>query len=100
MKAWAYESMFGILMMVGSVTWAASSELPRRVIIDTDPGTDDALAILLALNSPELKLEALTVVAGNVTAAQGIENALTAVSLAGRSEVPVAAGARTALLQK
>ena len=100
MKAWAYESMFGILMMVGSVTWAASPELPRRVIIDTDPGTDDALAILLALNSPELKVEALTVVPGNVTAAQGIENALKLVSLAGRPDIPVAAGARKPLLQK
>jgi hypothetical protein len=39
---------------------------PRRVIIDTDPGTDEAMAIILALNSPEFKVEALTVVPGNV----------------------------------
>ena len=42
-----------------------------RVIIDTDPGIDDAMAILLALNSPELKVEALTVVPGNVDGAAG-----------------------------
>jgi Inosine-uridine preferring nucleoside hydrolase len=45
----------------------ASSAAPvQRVIIDTDPGVDDALAILLALRSPELKVEAITPVAGNV----------------------------------
>ena len=86
--------------MAGSLTWAASPEAPRRVIIDTDPGTDDAMAILLALNSPELKIEALTVVPGNATAAQGLENALELVSLAGRPDIPVAAGAQKPLLQK
>ena len=40
--------------------------LPRKVIIDTDPGVDDALALLLAMSSPELNIEAITVVAGNV----------------------------------
>ncbi|MGA7841140.1 MAG: nucleoside hydrolase, partial [Candidatus Acidiferrales bacterium] len=39
---------------------------PRRIIIDTDPGIDDAMAIFLALRSPELKVEAITPVAGNV----------------------------------
>jgi inosine-uridine nucleoside N-ribohydrolase len=73
---------------------------PRRVIIDTDPGTDDALAILLALNSPELKVEALTVVPGNVVAEQGLENALKLVSLAGRCDIPVAGGAKHPLNQK
>jgi purine nucleosidase len=63
------------------------------VIIDADPGTDDALAILMALNSPQLRVEAITVVAGNVTEPQGLENALKLVSLAGRPDVPVAAGA-------
>src|SRR5438105_8352215 len=100
MKAWAYGSMVGILLMIGRVTWPAPTEAPRRVIIDTDPGTDDAMAILLALNSPELKVEALTVVPGNVTAAQGLENALKIVSLAGRCDVLVAAGAQHPLNQK
>jgi len=72
----------------------------RRVIIDTDPGTDDAMAILLALNSPELKVEAVSVVPGNVIAKQGLENALKLVSLAGRCDIPVAAGAQHPLMQK
>lgn len=73
---------------------------PQRVIIDTDPGTDDAMAIILALNSPELKVEALTVVPGNVDARQGLENALKIVSLAGRCDVTVAGGAQHPLNQK
>lgn len=61
-----------LLILVSS----ASAQRPQRVIIDTDPGIDDAMAILLALNSPELKVEALTVVPGNVDGRQGLENAL------------------------
>jgi inosine-uridine nucleoside N-ribohydrolase len=71
-----------------------------RVIIDTDPGIDDAFAILLALNSPELKVEALTVVPGNVDGKQGLENALKIVSLANRCDIPVAGGAQHPLNQK
>src|SRR5215469_17065894 len=78
----------------------AVAQSPRRVIIDTDPGIDDAMAILLALNSPELKVEALTVVAGNVEAWQGLENALKIVSLANRCDLPVAGGAQHPLNQK
>src|SRR5882757_3446310 len=73
---------------------------PRKVIIDTDPGTDDAMALMLALNSPELDVRAITVVPGNVTASQGLENALRMVSLANRCDIPVAAGAQHPLLQK
>jgi inosine-uridine nucleoside N-ribohydrolase len=73
---------------------------PRRVIIDTDPGTDDAMAIILALNSPEFRVEALTVVPGNVEAKQGLENALKIISLAGRCDVLVAGGAQHPLNQK
>ena len=79
---------------------APSAAAPRRVIIDTDPGIDDAMAILLALNSPELKVEALTVVPGNVDGKQGLENALKIVSLAGRCDVAVAGGAQHPLNQK
>jgi purine nucleosidase len=79
---------------------AAHAQSPERVIIDTDPGTDDALAILLALRSPELRVEALTVVAGNVMAPAGLENALKIVSLAGRCDVPVAEGAQRPLHAK
>jgi inosine-uridine nucleoside N-ribohydrolase len=79
---------------------AALAQTPRRVIIDTDPGVDDAMAILLALNSPELKVEALTVVPGNVDSKQGLENALKLVSLANRCDVVVARGAEHPLNQK
>jgi inosine-uridine nucleoside N-ribohydrolase len=82
------------------LTNAFSQAAPRRVIIDTDPGTDDAMAIILALNSPEFKVEALTVVPGNVEARQGLENALKIVSLAGRCDVIVAGGAQHPLNQK
>jgi purine nucleosidase len=58
------------------------------------------MAILLALNSPELKVEAFTVVPGNVVAQQGLENALKIVSLAGRCDIPVAGGAQHPLDQK
>jgi inosine-uridine nucleoside N-ribohydrolase len=89
-----------VILSIGwCVTGPASSEAATRVIIDADPGTDDALAILLALNSPELRVEAVTVVAGNVTEPQGLENALKLVSLAGRPDIPVAAGAQRPLLQ-
>lgn len=76
------------------------AQSPQRVIIDTDPGVDDAMAILLALNSPELKVEALTVVPGNVDGRQGLENALKLVSLAGRCDVAVAGGAHHPLNQR
>ena len=66
---------------------------PKRIIIDTDPGTDDALAILLALNSPEVKVEAISVVAGNVSVETGFDNALGITQLAGRCDVTVAKGA-------
>jgi inosine-uridine nucleoside N-ribohydrolase len=72
----------------------------RPVIIDTDPGTDDAMAILLALNSPGLKVEAISVVPGNVDGKQGLENALKLVSVAGRCDIPVTAGAQHPLMQK
>jgi len=94
--------VFAIFYMAGLAvsTSAFGQSTPQRVIIDTDPGTDDALAILLALNSPELKVEALTVVPGNVVAAQGLENALKLVSLANRCDVSVAGGAQHPLNQK
>ena len=79
---------------------AQTGAAPRAVIIDTDPGTDDAMAILLALNSPEIDVRAFTVVPGNVTGEQGLENALRLVALAGRCQIPVAAGARRPLAQK
>ncbi|NAZ35998.1 nucleoside hydrolase [Rubellimicrobium sp. CFH 75288] len=64
---------------------------PRKIIIDTDPGQDDAVAILLALASPELEVLAITAVAGNVPLPLTARNARVAVELAGRT-VPVFAG--------
>ena len=66
---------------------------PRPIIIDCDPGQDDALAILLALGSPdELEVLAITAVAGNVPLALTEKNARKIVALAGRTDVPVHAG--------
>lgn len=66
---------------------------PRKIIIDTDPGQDDAVAILLALASPEeLDVLAITTVAGNVPLDLTTLNALKMVELAGRPDVPVHAG--------
>ncbi|CAA9293605.1 MAG: Inosine-uridine preferring nucleoside hydrolase [uncultured Friedmanniella sp.] len=68
------------------------------LVIDTDPGIDDALAILLALASPEVDLQLVTTVHGNVDLALTTENALRVLHLAGRSDVPVAVGARASLI--
>jgi len=70
----------------------------RPLVIDTDPGIDDAVAILLALASPEVDLRLVTTVHGNVELPQTTENALRVLHLAGRSDVPVAAGARSSLV--
>jgi len=78
----------------------ASSASPRRIIIDTDPGVDDAFAILLALSSPELKVEAITPVSGNVPLALTLPNALRLVEIAGRTDIPVAAGASVPLTRR
>lgn len=66
---------------------------PRKIIIDTDPGQDDAVAILLALASPELEVLGITAVAGNVPLALTEKNARKICELAGRTDVPVFAGA-------
>jgi purine nucleosidase len=67
--------------------------MPRKIIIDTDPGQDDAVAILLALASPEeIEVLGIVAVAGNVGLAQSAKNALKVVELSGRTDVPVHAG--------
>jgi purine nucleosidase len=63
-----------------------------RVLIDTDPGIDDAIALLLALRSPELDVAGVSVVQGNVGIEAGTVNALRILELSGRGEIPVAAG--------
>ena len=63
------------------------------VLIDCDPGQDDAIALLLALASPELDVVGVTTVAGNQTVDKTTVNALKVLELAGRSDIPVARGA-------
>src|SRR6201981_210272 len=77
-----------------------ASSSPSRVIIDTDPGVDDAFALLLAMRSPELKIEGITAVAGNVPLELTLPNALRMVEIAGRDDIPVAAGAKAPLLRR
>ncbi|MBC7291542.1 MAG: nucleoside hydrolase [Actinotalea sp.] len=73
---------------------------PTPVVIDTDPGIDDALAIVLALASPELDVRALTTVGGNTGLANTTENALRLLHLCGRDDIPVAAGADVPLVRR
>ncbi len=70
-----------------------------KIIIDTDPGQDDAVAILLALASPELEVLGITAVAGNVPLALTVKNALKVCELAGRTDVAVYAGADRPLVR-
>jgi purine nucleosidase len=109
-------AVFGLalLTIVGAVSYAAGQpkhppitdrtdptpDAPRRIILDVDPGIDDAMAMLLAMQSPELHIEAITVVSGNVIVDQGAENALKLVELAGRTDIPVAKGAKYPLQRK
>jgi inosine-uridine nucleoside N-ribohydrolase len=72
----------------------------RRIVIDTDPGVDDALAIFLALRSPELRVEAVTAVAGNVPLELTLPNAIRLLEIAGRPDIPVAAGASRPLKRR
>lgn len=71
----------------------------KRIIIDCDPGVDDSMAILLAFNSPEIQVEALTTVFGNTEVDITTKNALRLVELVGRPDVPVAMGAAKPLLR-
>jgi len=71
----------------------------RRIILDCDPGHDDAMAILLAHGTPEVTLSAITTVAGNHTLELTTLNALRVCTLAGISDVPVAAGCAAPLVR-
>ena len=74
--------------------------MSRPLIIDTDPGIDDALAILLACASPEQELRALTTVAGNVPLARVTENALKLLELGGKAGIPIYPGSDAPLARK
>src|SRR5438270_286897 len=71
-----------------------------RVILDCDPGHDDAIALLLALGSPELELLGVTTVAGNQTLAKTTANAIRVLDHIGRGDIPVAAGAARPLVRE
>lgn len=69
----------------------------RKIILDTDPGMDDTMAIFLALASPELDVIGLTTIFGNVRTNLATTNALRLLEIAGRTEIPVAKGANDPL---
>jgi inosine-uridine nucleoside N-ribohydrolase len=73
--------------------------LPERILIDCDPGHDDAIALLLALASPELELVGITTVAGNQTLEKTTANAIRVLDFVGRDDVPIAAGADRPLVR-
>jgi inosine-uridine nucleoside N-ribohydrolase len=71
-----------------------------RILLDCDPGHDDAIALLLALASPELELLGVTTVAGNQTLDKTTANALRLLEFVGRTDIPVAAGADRPLVRE
>jgi len=71
---------------------------PRRIVLDTDPGIDDALAILLALGSPEVELAAITVTGGNCSMEQGVRNALAVLDIVDAT-TPVVPGVALPLIR-
>ena len=74
--------------------------MATRILLDCDPGHDDAIAILLALASPEVELLGVTTVAGNQTLQKTTDNAIRVLELAGRGDVPVAMGSPRPLVRE
>jgi len=72
----------------------------RRIILDCDPGHDDAIAMLLAHGSPEISLAAITTVAGNQTIEKVTRNALAVATIGGITHVPIAAGMERPLVRE
>nr|CAB3472627.1 unnamed protein product [Digitaria exilis] len=75
----------------------AGERRKKKVIIDTDPGIDDAMAILVALRSPELEVIGLTTTFGNVHTPVATRNALHLLEAVGRTDIPVAEGSHVTL---
>ena len=73
--------------------------MPHKILFDTDPGVDDAMALLFALNSHELEVVGVTTVYGNAEVEQTTRNALRVLEIAGRTDIPVAAGAASPLVR-
>jgi inosine-uridine nucleoside N-ribohydrolase len=74
--------------------------MTTAILLDCDPGHDDAIALLLALASPELELLGVTTVAGNQTLAKTTANAIRILDFVGRDDIPVAAGAPAPLVRE
>jgi inosine-uridine nucleoside N-ribohydrolase len=72
----------------------------ERILLDCDPGHDDAIALLLALASPEIELLGVTTVAGNQTLEKTTANAIRVLDFVGRDDVPVVAGADRPLVRE
>ena len=83
-----------------SVVGRPPSAVGLPTVLDVDTGIDDALALLLALRSPELRLVGVACVAGNVTLDQVVRNTLGVLAVAGAAEVPVARGAARPLVRR
>ncbi|WP_312389931.1 nucleoside hydrolase [Pseudomonas sp.] len=87
-------------VLMAAVTTSALHAAPRELIIDTDPGADDLVALFLAMASPgELNIRAITTVAGNVRLEKTARNARLAREWAGREDIPVYAGAGRPLVR-
>ena len=74
--------------------------MATAILLDCDPGHDDAIALLLALASPELELLGVTTVAGNQTLEKTTANAIRVLDFVGRDDIPVAAGASAPLVRE
>jgi purine nucleosidase len=73
--------------------------MPLRVVLDTDPGIDDSLTMLLAIASPEVEMAAVGVTGGNCALDDGVRNALSVLALGGRADVPVCPGVALPLIR-
>ncbi|KAK5836845.1 probable uridine nucleosidase 2 isoform X1 [Gossypium arboreum] len=76
---------------------ASAAGEPKKIIIDTDPGIDDAMAIFLALRSPEVEVIGLTTIYGNVYTTLATRNALHLLEVADRTDIPVAEGSHVTI---
>ena len=74
--------------------------MTKKIILDCDPGHDDALALLLAVASPEIELKAVTTSAGNQTPEKTLNNAMRTLQLLGQTQIPVAGGNQTPLVKE
>lgn len=83
--------------MLGSMGDIGVENKRKKIIIDTDPGIDDAMAIFLALQSPEVDVIGLTTIYGNVHTKLATTNALHLLEVAGREDIPVAEGSHTSI---